>query len=53
MAELLGTMESSPEILDEPVRRSFEYDLCPTCHAKFVADPLGRERARKPQFSKN
>ena len=53
MAEMLGMMEESPDQFEEPVRRAFEYDLCPTCHAKFVADPLGRERARKPQFSKN
>jgi hypothetical protein len=53
MAEMLGMMEESPDQFEEPVRRTFEYDLCPNCHARFVADPLGRERARKPQFSKN
>ena len=33
--------------------KSFRYDLCPTCHAKFVKDPLGKEFARSFDFSKN
>ena len=55
MAEMLDELEDAgPDALTlPPAVRSLEYDLCPGCHRKFVADPLGRDRARKPQFSKN
>ena len=53
MAEMLGELEETPDLLEPPAKRTFEYDLCPACHGKFSADPLGRERARKPHFSKN
>ncbi len=57
MAEMLEELEAREE-LDGPAaaapdRRSGEYDLCPGCYRKFAADPLGRERTRKPLFSQN
>ena len=55
MAEMLDELEDAGPgaLLPEPATRPLEYDLCPGCHRKFAADPLGRDRARKPQFSKN
>jgi hypothetical protein len=58
MAEMLEELESREELGDPPAapapdRRSAEYDLCPGCYRKFAADPLGRDRGRKPHFSKN
>jgi hypothetical protein len=35
-----------------PAYRKLRYDLCPACHEKFLADPLGRE-AQKFDFSEN
>src|SRR5688500_8872446 len=60
--ETMAEMRAEPEAREEldgpppapvPQRRSGEYDLCPSCYRKFAADPLGRERGRKPHFSKN
>lgn len=58
MAEMLAELEAREELdgpppAPVPQRRSGEYDLCPSCYRKFAADPLGRERGRKPHFSKN
>lgn len=35
-----------------PAFKKLRYDLCPACHQKFLADPLGRE-AQKFDFSQN
>jgi hypothetical protein len=35
-----------------PAYKKFRYDLCSTCHKRFLADPLGRE-AQKFDFSEN
>jgi hypothetical protein len=35
-----------------PAFKKMRYDLCPTCHKKFLADPLSRE-AHKFDFSEN
>jgi hypothetical protein len=35
-----------------PAYQKLRYDLCPSCHRKFLADPLGRE-AQKFDFSEN
>jgi hypothetical protein len=35
-----------------PVSQELRYDLCPSCHKKFLADPLGRE-LQKFDFSEN
>ena len=39
--------------LEAQLRKGFRFDLCPTCHGRFVKDPLGREAARTFDFSKN
>ena len=59
MAALLEELEASEgrggaaEAPATPAGASTEYDLCPACQRKFVADPLGRETTRKLRFSKN
>ena len=35
-----------------PAYKKLQYDLCPPCHKKFLADPLNRE-AQKFDFSEN
>jgi hypothetical protein len=55
MARLLDEQEELGE--DEPTllpsRKKLQYDLCPSCCRKFLADPLGRENAAKFDFSEN
>jgi hypothetical protein len=49
--ELEETEDTSPDL--SPATKSLRYDLCSNCHAKFLADPLGRETAQKFDFSEN
>lgn len=44
--------EADDEIEPAPAFRKMRYDLCPACHAKFLADPLSRE-SQKFDFSEN
>ena len=54
MAEMLQELEESGEhAVYVPTTQKLQYDLCSSCHNKFVADPLGREAKPKLQFSKN
>ena len=54
MAELLDDLEADPDSPRElPTTQRLEFDLCPGCRLRFVADPLGRERVPKPRFSQN
>ena len=49
MDELLKQMEGmTAEELEESVHRRFEYRICPTCHPKFLGNPLGQPRVRRP-----
>ncbi|WP_337173762.1 hypothetical protein [Paludisphaera sp.] len=34
-------------------RKSFRFDLCPSCHRRFVRNPLGKTGASVLKFSKN
>jgi hypothetical protein len=60
MADLLEELDDA-EQLDEapaagddlPANARREYDLCPCCYRKLLADPLGLESRRKLQFSQN
>jgi hypothetical protein len=36
------------EELQDGVHRRFEYRLCPACHGKFLANPLGMPRVTRP-----
>ena len=39
---------------DDPCRRKgFRFDLCPSCHRKFLSDPLGKSNVNVFDFSKN
>jgi hypothetical protein len=54
VSELLQRDETvSSEDLTTPVHKGFRFDLCPTCHHKFLKDPLGKEFLRSFDFSKN
>ena len=34
----------TPDDLQDGVHRRFEYRLCPACHRRFLANPLGKPR---------
>ena len=54
VAEILQRDETlSSRDVSEPLHKGFRFDLCPTCHEKFVKDPLGKESLRTFDFSKN
>jgi hypothetical protein len=44
--------EEGPDAEPTPAFKKLSYDLCPSCHKKFLADPLGRE-LQKFDFSEN
>jgi len=44
--------EEGPETEPSPAFKMLRYDLCPSCHKKFLNDPLGRD-ALKFDFSAN
>lgn len=52
LEELGQLIEEDVDLEPTPRRSAFRYDLCGGCHAKFLADPLGRE-AMKFEFSAN
>jgi hypothetical protein len=54
ISQILQEMEANPGSgeLAEPTRR-FRYDLCGSCHQKFIRDPLGRGQLEKLNFSEN
>jgi hypothetical protein len=53
VSQLLQEMEDSVDDIElVETQKKFRYDLCPECHKKFLADPLGRE-AQKFDFSEN
>ena len=43
----------STEELDAQVYKGSRFDLCPTCHGRFIKDPLNRELLRSLDFSEN
>jgi hypothetical protein len=54
LAQLLDEMEvSGATVPDNDSAKSFRFDLCPRCHAKFTRDPLGRDSLRRLNFSEN
>ena len=54
MARLLDEQEELGEEGPQPLpaKKKLQFDLCPGCYRKFLADPLGRE-AVKFDFSEN
>lgn len=57
VAEALRNEEyQASDTHQEQGSKGFRYDLCPSCHQKFVKDPLGRDLIRAfdlSNFSKN
>lgn len=53
MARMLTELEEGDGPPLPPAAKKMQYDLCPACYRKFVADPLGRESANKFDFSEN
>ncbi len=57
MDELLAAADDDTELEPTPTTAAtpepVEYDLCDGCYARFHADPLGLDRARKLFFSAN
>ena len=47
------TRPSLSEDLAAPLHKGFRFDLCPSCHHKFLKDPLGKDAIRSFDFSKN
>lgn len=37
--------DMSPDDLQDGVHRRFEFRLCPACHPRFLANPLGKPRS--------
>ena len=43
--KLVGEMQGmTADDLQDGVHRRFEYRLCPACHGRFLANPLGKPR---------
>jgi hypothetical protein len=53
VAAELQEAEMTGQRLDDCEAKSFRYDLCPRCHARFLKDPLGREALARLNFSEN
>ena len=51
VSELLRDADDA-DLEPAPAYKKLQYDLCPACHVKFLADPLSRE-AQKFDFSEN
>ena len=45
--------DHNPEDFGPPAYKGFRFDLCPTCHGRFIKDPLNRELLRSLDFSEN
>ena len=43
----------SDDAISEDVRQRLRFDLCPECRKKFLANPLGRKKLEKFNFSQN
>lgn len=55
VAQILQRDEAAllSEDLAAPLHKGFRFDLCPSCHHKFLKDPLGKDAIRSFDFSKN
>ena len=53
VADLIQQMQDGAGHMDDCASRQFRFDLCHDCHAKFLKDPLGRDNARRLNFSEN
>ncbi len=53
VAQILKRDEAMAADIDTDKPQGFRFDLCPSCHGKFIKDPLGRDALRSFDFSKN
>ena len=54
LEDILESAESQAcELVDEHVCRQMKFDLCSTCHQRFMKNPIGIERLAGFTFSKN
>lgn len=53
VAAEIHEMELTGVEADDANSKSFRFDLCPRCHARYEKDPLGREALRRLNFSEN
>jgi hypothetical protein len=53
VADDLNLMELTGGQLEDCSSKTFRFDLCTRCHAKYLKDPLGREALRRLNFSEN
>lgn len=54
ISQLIQEMESTGKSeLEDCAAKGFRFDLCQSCHQRFVKDPLGRDTSRRLNFSEN
>lgn len=54
MQELVEEMEDmTTEEVEEGVYRTLRFDLCPTCKAIYLGDPLPQKQGRRISFGEN
>jgi len=54
ISELIEEMELTGEIPEDTCQpKQYRFDLCHNCQMKYVKDPLGRDAARRLNFSEN
>ncbi len=53
VAELIRRGETQDHTEDPGRFKGFRYDLCCSCHRRFLEDPLNRDPLRLLNFSKN
>ena len=52
VSQILRAEEDDLEVA-APAYRNFRYELCSSCHKRFVRDPLSKEAMQKFHFSEN
>ncbi len=54
LEELAELLDHGADLeIDDAEPKQFRFDLCPECHARYVADPLARERLQRMKYSDN
>jgi hypothetical protein len=52
--DLLAKMdEMDADALEDQVYKTFRFDLCPSCHAEYIQDPLLSARRLRARFGRN
>lgn len=53
MQDMLEQMGDTLDDINQAMDKELRFDLCHDCARRFVKNPLGRDPAKKFQFSKN